>query len=157
MTPSDERPGPTQLPVAVVPTLFSRIAAHSPELVVHIQHYLDENDEPLDTRQTYDGTDASARLTYLMAEVLLTFEKLRLELLDQSRPGPQAVPSNITLAMGEALRLEPAVLHMAKTALQVHMYVWNSHTLAPVDETSGRPAAQIDMGRWPVREEEDDG
>jgi hypothetical protein len=149
---SEERPGPIGMSFPVAPMLFERIIGHSPELVVHIQHYLEENGERLDQRVTNDGTDASARLTYLMAEVMLTFEKLRLELLDQTRPGVHRVPANLALAMNESLRLEPAILHMAKTSMQLHLYLWNAHELSKEDERSKKQQIQEAIGRWAVRE-----
>lgn len=137
----------------VVPDYLFRIAEHSPELVVQIKHYLEMNGEPLDRRRTHDGTDASARLSLHLVEALLTFEQLRLELLEQSMGDSTIVPAHITLAMSEAMRLEPALLHLAKTAMQMHLYVWNAHDLpAPGDEeegTDGQPSqVDDDRGRW---------
>lgn len=136
-----------------VPVLISRIAEHSPELVLQIQHYLKENGEDLGARRTYDGTDASARLSLMLIEALLSFEQIRIELLDQSRTHP-LLPAHLTLAMSEALQLEPALLHIAKSAFQMHLYVWNAHEGANRDiedeesEEDDSDDINIPPGRW---------
>jgi hypothetical protein len=149
-----KRPG---APVPVVPSLVQRIAEHSPELVLQIQYHLEQNGEPLEHRTTYDGTDASARLAFAFVEALLTYEQLRLELLDQTATA-ETMPSHMMLAMSDALQIEPALLHLAKTAFQMHLYLWNAHEGAVRSHSSDdeKDETPVDRGRWD-RPETDDG
>jgi len=139
----------------VVPLLIQRIAGHSPELVLQIQHYLTENGEDLMTRKSYNGTDPTARLSFTMIEALLALEQLRVELLEQTHPNRGLIPAHLTQAMSEVMVVEPALLHLAKTAFQLHLLIWNAHEGAvrpPQPEDEEKEVEPEDRGRWgPLR------
>lgn len=137
-------------PRPVVPLLIQRIAGHSPELVLQMQHYLRENGEDLTTRQSYNGTDPSARLSFTMIEALLAFEQLRVELLEQTDPRQGLIPAHLTQAMSEVMVAEPALLHLTKTAFQLHLLIWNAHegAVRPEKTEEDEEVEEIDRGRW---------
>lgn len=143
----------------VVPLLLSRLMEHSPELVAQVRLHLKNNGETLTQRVTYDGTDASARVSLLFVEALLSFEQLRVELLEQTNPcnyENQVLPAHMTLAMSEAYRLEPVLLHAAKSAFLLHSYVWNAHEGAirppPKPSSDGEEPEKPSRGRWGSRD-----
>jgi hypothetical protein len=110
---------------------------HSPELVLQIQEHLERNGEDVDARTAFSGTDASAFLCFSLIEALLSYEQIRLELLQQTGT---TIPANHLRAMATGLKLEPALIHVAKEAFDLHLQLWNAHSMAARTASNKREA-----------------
>lgn len=132
----------------VVPELLSRLQMHSPGLYTQLCWYMDHQDESVPSRVTHDGTDASASLSLQLLEVLISFTKIRMEILDQVSASGGKVPGNIQLALSEILSLEPVLLQAATSAMELHLNVWDAHA-APWSSSSVDSSPQKEeRGRW---------
>jgi hypothetical protein len=144
-----------------VDELLARIAFHSPELVVLIKQYLESNDETLVSRRTYDGTDASMRTVVVFAEAVLAFEQLRAELSEQvvlHRDEDGDIPSHLTLAMSDAMTLEPVLIQCAKMAFDLHLKVWNAHAGAVRPPYDTKHLSDYEnRGRWSGHVKDEEG
>lgn len=112
---------------SVVQHLCRKIEGHSPEIVAQIADYLEQNGEPVDKRQSFDGTDASVKLCYALIEALLAYEQIHMELLAQQNVH---TPSHLRIAQSIGMKLEPQLIFLSKEAFELHLALWNAHTLA---------------------------
>lgn len=142
--------------VSVVRSLCDRIAIHSPELVMQIQYHLERNNEPIDARRSFSGQDASALLCFAMIEALLAYEQIRLELMQQSGHN---VPANQMRALATGMRMEPALISMAKDAFDLHLQLWNAHSLVARRRSSKASGAEPEEEELPHKNADpwDDG
>lgn len=135
---------------SLLPILASRIAIHSPEIVIGIKKYFEESGQDIHSRRPYDGTDASSKLFIVLLESLTIFEQLRFEIKDQVTRHQFATgghaPSHLLMAMTELVELEANLLQSAKLALDTHLSVWNAHDVP--DAVEEKKSASDIIGRW---------
>lgn len=129
---------------SVVRSLCHRIGRHSPELVLQLEEYLRRQEEPIDQRQSFDGNDASARLCFSLLESLMAYEQLRMELSSQLE---ERTPGRLMQAMSLGTTLEPAMIHIAKEAFQLHLMLWNA------DSLRRRPRVEVEEERMTMPDE----
>jgi len=126
---------------SVVRSLSHRIGRHSPELILQLQEYLQRHDEDIDFRQSFDGSDASSKLSFALLEALLAYEQLRMELSSQVS---RKTPGRIMQAMSVGMKVEPALIWLAKKAFELHLMIWNA------DSLRRRPRVELESERMTV-------